>query len=285
MLTTVMICLVLLSQIWFLSYYYPNQVVHRIDFVLSHCPENEYPKLYPISTERIKTIKLGYQYLNYLIAFLGIVLFLYFTLVITDHENYLNILDDIPLLFGILQFIPLFLLELLGYKHLKLMREQNTQTNRKAELLPRRLFQFISPIYVYTAFAVYFSYIFFELYVSDFTFTFDTIIKIASVSLANILFIGLALTNLYGKKRDPYISNNERNKQTKFVLHSLTFISIFASIYLMVHSWVNIYGYNFAEILINSLYFQVIALFSVSALLGRFKVEEMNFDVYKHNSN
>lgn len=282
MLITILICLVLISQIWFLSYYYPKQVVRRIDFVLTHCPENEYPKLYPISIERIKTIKLGYQYVNHLIAFVGILIFLYFTLAVTDLNNYLNILDDIPLLFGMVQFIPLFILELLGYKHLKLMRQQNTQTNRKAELQPRRLFQFISPIYVFIAFAVYFGFIFFELYISNFTLTFDTIIKLTAVSLVNVMFIVLALKNLYGKKCDPYLDTHERNKQTKFVLQSITFVSIFVSCFLIAHSWVNIYQYNLAEILINSLYFQMIALFSISSLLGRFKIEEINFDVYKN---
>lgn len=282
MLITILICLVLISQIWFLSYYYPKQVVRRIDFVLTHCPENEYPKLYPISIERIKTIKLGYQYVNHLIAFVGILIFLYFTLAVTDLNNYLNILDDIPLLFGMVQFIPLFILELLGYKHLKLMRQKNTQTNRKAELQPRRLFQFISPIYVFIAFAVYFGFIFFELYISNFTLTFDTIIKLTAVSLVNVMFIVLALKNLYGKKCDPYLDTHERNKQTKFVLQSITFVSIFVSCFLIAHSWVNIYQYNLAEILINSLYFQMIALFSISSLLGRFKIEEINFDVYKN---
>ena len=97
----------------------------------------------------------------------------------------------------------------------------------------------------------------------------------------NILFIAIGMANLYGKKRDPYQGTEERNKQTKFVFESFVFISIFMTIYLMMHSWANIYELNNLEVLINSLYFQVLALFSIGALLGRFKISEMNFDVYK----
>ncbi len=278
---SIIVLLVLLSQIWFLSYFYPKQVIHRIDYVLSHCPEKGYPKLYPISIERIKAIKIGYQYANYLFIILGLMMISYFTLIVPDYNDYLNILDDLPLLFGIAQLIPLFLMEILGCKHLKLMREQYSQPNRKAELQPRRLFNFISPIPVVAAVFTYIAFIYFEFYLSEFTLTTDVAIKIATVTAVNILFVVLVLANLYGKRRDPYQTNAQRFKQTQFVIYSMVFVSIFMTIYLIAHSWVNVYQLNLAEIIINSLYFQVIALFSIGSLLGRFKVEDINFDVYR----
>lgn len=276
-----MILLVLISQVWLLSYFYPKQVVKRINFVLNNCPELDYPKLYPISSERINVIKSIYQVFNYFFMAAGIALILYFTLIVDDYSKHINILDDLPLLFGIAQFLPLFLLELIGHKHLKLMHQKNTQTSRKAELEPRRLFSFISPLYIVLAVLTYLSFITYELFLSNFTFNLDTTIKIGSITFVNIMFIALAITNLYGKKRDPYQENNERNKQTKFALESFIFISIFMTIYLMMHSWVNIYEFNNLEVLINSLYFQVLALFSIGAILGRLKVEKINFEVYK----
>jgi hypothetical protein len=281
---SIIILLVLISQVWLLSYFYPKQVVKRINFVLNNCPENDYPKLYPVPSERIKAIKLVYQALNYLLIIIGAGLILYFTYMVPDYTKHINILDDLPLLFGIVQFMPLFILELLGYKHLKLMRQQNMQTSRKAELQPRLLFNFISPFHLILAVLTYISFIIYELFLCNFVLNFDAAIKIGTVSLTNIMFIAIGMANLYGKKRDPYQSNNERNKQTKFVLQSLLFISIFMTIYLMIHSWVNLYELNYLEVLINSIYFQVIALFSIGALLGRNKIEEMNFDVYKANT-
>lgn len=282
---SIVILLTLLSQIWFLSFFYPKKIIARLDFVLKHCPEKDYPKLYPVSADRIKTIRDIYQYANHFLIVVGLALLAYFIFIVPDFKRHLNILDDIPLLFGMAQFFPLFILELLGFKHLKLMRENNTATSRKAVLLPRRLFNFISPLQLCFAIFIYIAFVLFELFIHDFVLTFDASIKLATVSLVNILFIGLGMANLFGKKRDPYQDNNERNKQTKFVLQSLLFISIFMSIYLMAHSLVNIYELNYVEVMINSLYFQVIALFSVGALIGRLNVEKMNFDVYKKTTD
>ncbi|MEW6991075.1 hypothetical protein AADZ91_10335 [Colwelliaceae bacterium 6441] len=278
---SIIILLVLLCQIWFLSYFYPKQVIRRIDYVLRHCPEKEYPKLYPVSVDRINTIKLAFKYLNHFFALVGILLLAYFLFIVPDYNEHLNILDDLPLLYGMTQFIPLFMLELLGFKHLKLMRQQNTETSRKAELQPRRLFDFVQPLHLLLAIITYIGFIAFELYISELTLNEDATVKIATVTFVNIMFIVLAMVNLYGKKRDPYLDNAQRNKQTKFTLQSLLFVSIFLTLYLMAHSWVNIYELSYLEVIINSLYFQLIALFSIGALLGRFKVEEMNFEVYK----
>lgn len=278
---SIILLLVVISQVWLLSYFYPKQVVKRINYVLTHCSEQDYPKLYPVTSERINTIKFIYQALNYLLILIGAGLILYFTYFVPDYRKHINILDDLPLLFGIVQFMPLFILELLGYKHLKLMRQQNTQTSRKAGLQPRLLFNFVSPVYLALAVLTYISFIIYELFLCNFVLNFDAAIKIGTVTLTNIMFIILAMANLYGKKRDPYQGTEERNKQTKFVFESFVFISIFMTIYLMMHSWVNVYELNNLEVLINSLYFQVLALFSIGALLGRFKISKMNFNVYK----
>lgn len=281
----VIILLALISQVWLLSYFYPKQIVKRINYVLTHCPEHEFPKLYPVPSKRINTIKNIYLVVNWLFVFFGLGLIFYYAYVVTDFKQYLNILDDLPLLFGIVQFLPLFILEILGHKHLKLMRKQYSQSNRKAALQPRRVFNFVSPYHVGLVVFTYIIFIFFELYLSDFTFNRDASIKIATVTLVNVLFTILAMANLYGKKRDPYQDEHERNKQTAFVFTSFVFISIFMTIYLMMHSWVNVYELNYVEILINSLYFQVLALFSIGALLGRLKIEQINFNVYKAQVN
>lgn len=278
---SIILLLVVISQVWLLSYFYPKQVIKRINYVLTHCPEHDFPKLYPVPPERINTIKFVYQALNYLLILIGVGLVIYFSYIVPDYKKHINILDDLPLLFGIVQFMPLFILELLGYKHLKLMRQQNTQKNRKAELQPRLLFNFVSPLYLMLAVLTYISFVIYELVLCNFVLNFDAAIKIGTVTLTNIMFIAISMVNLYGKKRDPYQGNEERNKQTKFVLESFVFISIFMTIYLMLHSWVNIYELNNLEVLINSLYFQVLALFSIGALLGRLKVEKINFDVYR----
>ncbi|XQW86097.1 hypothetical protein ACOYR1_04995 [Thalassotalea piscium] len=281
MLITMLLLMLFCSQIGLLSYYYPKKITQRIDFVLSHYPADEYPKLYPVCPEKIIRIKNQYLWLNYLCIVIGIGLIINYGIIPEDYKTHLNVLDDIPLLYGMIQYLPIIFLEVLCYKQLKLMRELYQQSSRSAELQPRRLSDYISTSYIILAVVVYLSFIAFEFAINNFSFTQDFIIKLAAVTLANTLFIVMAAVNIYGKKRDPFQSVENRFKQTKFSIASFVFISIFMNLYLMMHSWVNIYQYNYAEIMINTLYFQIIALFMLTTLLNSFKVEEINFESYK----
>ena len=282
---SILIFAAVLSQIWLLSYFYPKQVTRRIDYVLEHCPKETYPKLYPVSVDTIKLIKNSYLALNYLCIAVGLWLIYYFAILPEHPTENLNLLDDLPLLYGILQYLPVLLLEVVCYKQLKLMRELNKKRSRKAELQPRQVFNYIRPGYLVSAVIVYLGYIVFELYINDFSLLSDASIKIATVTGVNLLFISLAARNIYGKKQDPFQSAEDRHKQIKFTVHSFAYISIFMTLFLMAHSWVNANDHQYAEILINSLYFQVIALFSLGVLLSRFKIEEIDFDVYKADAN
>jgi len=282
---TILIFIVILSQIWLLSYLYPSVVTRRIDYVLTHYPKSEYPKLYPVSVDTIKLIKNGYLLLNYLCIAIGLWLVFNFGVLPDDPTENLNILDDIPLLYGLLQYIPVILLEVVCFKQLKMMRELYKKNNRKAQLHPRKLSDYIHPGYLVLTAITYLGFIFLELMLNDFLFWSDAGIKIATVTLVNVLFIGLAAQNIYGKKRDPFQHNADRFKQTKFTIQTFVFISIFVTIFLVAHSWVNANNHQYAEVLINSLYFQCIALFSINALLGRFKIEELDFNVYKADTS
>ncbi len=282
---SIILLAVFICQIWLLSYYYPKQVTNRISYVLEHYTPEQYPKLYPESPEKIQKIKNSYLLLNYLCIFIGLAIIGYYGFIIDDFNNHLNVLDDLPLLFGIVQYLPVIYLELRGCRQLKLMRKLNKVTNRSAELQPRRLFDFIEKKYVVMAAIVYLFYLVFTLFISQFTLNAELGIKLATVTGVNLLFIILGAKNLYGKKRDPLQSHTDRVKQIQFTLQSFVFISIFMTIYLMVHSLLNQYQYSYGEIIINSLYFQVIALYSIGILLKRFNIKDVNFDAYKANAN
>lgn len=281
MLITFILLLLFCSQIWLLSYYYPKQISHRMNYVLTNFSAHEYPKLYPISLEKIQLIRDVFLWLNYFNIVIGLALIIYFGFVPTNYRDNLNVLDDIPLLYGMIQFIPFICLELAGYKHLSLIRKLYQQRSRTAELQPRRLTNYIAKPYLIIAAIIYSLYILFELVLSNFMLTENLLIKITTVTLVNSLFIALTLMNLHGKKRDPFQSEIDRFKQTKFSIRTLVFISIFMTIYLMLHSWVNTYDHNYTEIIINTLYFQIIGLFILTVSLKNFKVEDINFNVYK----
>ncbi|GLX76951.1 hypothetical protein tinsulaeT_02910 [Thalassotalea insulae] len=282
---SIIIFAVFISQIWLLSYYYPKQVTSRISYVLEHYTPQEYPKLYPEPPEKILKIKATYLRLNYLGILIGLIIVSYFGFIVEDFNNHLNVLDDIPLLYGMLQYTPVIYLELRGRQQLKLMRKLNKITNRSAELQPRRLFNYIEKKYLVFAVSVYLIFVIFTLITSQFTFNAELGIKLVTVTGINILFIMLGAQNLYGKKRDPLQNHEDREKQIQFTLQSFVFISIFMTIYIMAHSWLNQHQLNYVEIIVNSLYFQVIAIYSLGLLIKRFNIKNVNFDAYRENHN
>ena len=82
--------------------------------------------------------------------FIGTALLIYFGVFAAENTTN-NYFEGLPLMYGMLQFTPMIFLELLGAKQLKLMRKTDNRTNRKAELQPRRLFNYISPLLFFLA--------------------------------------------------------------------------------------------------------------------------------------
>jgi len=58
-------------------------------------------------------------------------------------------------------------------------------------------------------------------------------------------------------------------------------VSIFLSIFLMANSAVDVYQLYSLEIIINTIYFQVIAFYGIGGMLKNIHIDKINFDVYK----
>ena len=58
-------------------------------------------------------------------------------------------------------------------------------------------------------------------------------------------------------------------------------VSIFLSLFLMANSAVDVYQLGYLEIIINSIYFQVIAFFGIGSMLRTIRLDNIDFDVYK----
>ena len=270
-----------LSQILLISYYYPTQIIKRIDGVLKNFPPEDYPKLYPESLEKVIAAKKRYQLLNQLILIIGLVLMGIYAFISTGYDSNKKFAEGLPLMFGMIQFIPFMLLEISSFRQFKLMREANKSTSRSAGLSPRKLFDYVSPIAVISAITLIFVYILFDLYINNFNFTFDIIIKIITLCLVHALFIGLTIRQLTGKRLDPHQTIKDRSQQIEFSLKSMASVSIFLSLFLMANSAVDVYQLGYLEIIINSIYFQVIAFFGIGSMLRTIRLDNIDFDVYK----
>ena len=87
-----------------------------------------------------------------------------------------------------------------------------------------------------------------------------------------------------GKKLDPHQATQDRLKHISITVKTAIFVSIAVSIFLSVHMLVKIYEIHFIQPLIMSIYCQAIVWGSTYKRLEGMKLKDMDFSVYKDNS-
>ena len=278
----------LISQIFIISYYFPNKIYDRMRTVVTQYPPAQYPKLYPLQASYYDKFHSNYRKVNQLISIVGIGLLLYLTT--TSFELSYNHLELIALAYFFLQMAPVLRLELSEYNQLKHMRELNTANVRQAELHRRSLFDYISQAHFFTAVLLYLVAVIFMFYLGDFAFDlgkdgYDAALQVLILTLGNMFFGFIIYKNIYGKKQNPHQDNKDRGTQIVVAVHSLVGISMVMSVFFAFIAAGDKYDLNPFEPLFTSLYLQIIAMISFSSILNLNKIEDMNFDVYKKNSS
>lgn len=275
--------IVFISQIYFISFYYPNRILSRTRQVITKYPPQSHPKLYPESLEYYTRAQRNYRIFNAVIFLIGLILL--GSVISWDYSSGGNQkhAEAMPLFYGMVQFFPFILLEFSGFKQFKLMREADKRTTRKATLQPRRLSDFISPFYIWIAAITFVVYVLFELYMPNLQFHWnsDAFVRISSLVVCNLIFAVIILWNLFGKKLDPYQAHKDRVRQMEFTFKSLIVTSIAVSLFFIANIIVEEFNLDKIEIIINSLYFQLIALIGVGSMLRNLRVENIDFNVYK----
>lgn len=274
---------VFLSQVILVSWYLPRKILSRVKSVLVTYPPSEYPKLYPKPIEVYETAQRIYRIINQVILAVGFALM--FAVALWDYSSDGRVSDLLPFFYFMVQVIPLMLMEVSGFAYFKLMRKADSRTRRKAELHPRRLFDFISPTIFATAIFMNIACILYYLYIDQFQFHWgnDTFVISITLIAMNTLFAGIIYWNLSGKKMDPYQSSKDRIRQIENTVKSLAFVSIGVSIFIMVTAGINEFNLDYLEPSAMSLYLQLIAWVSVGTTLRALRIEDINFDVYKED--
>lgn len=274
---------VFLSQIILVSWYFPRKILSRVESVFVMYPPSEYPKLYPKPIEVYQKGQNIYRIINQVILAVGFMLM--FALGLWDYSSDGRVSDLLPFFYFMVQATPLMLMEVSGFAYFKLMRKADSRTRRKAELYPRRLFDFISPTIFVAAIFMNIACILYYFYIDQFQFHLGSDTFVISVTLIamNTLFAGIIYWNLSGKKQDPYQASKDRTRQIESVIKSLVFVSIGASIFIMVTAGINEFELDYLEASAMSLYLQLIALVSVGTTLRTLRIEDINFDVYKED--
>ena len=273
--------LVFLSQLILVSYYLPSKILARMRHVITHYPPSEYPKLYPQDVGCYKKSHRRYQLFNHFVLLIGVLI------IAADawwsHTYGGGVGKAFPVLFGMFQFMPMMWLELSEFGQFKLMRKNNANTKRTAELSRRRLFDHVSPALIFAVVGLFFATIILDLYWNDFTYEWggNTLIRAITLSFCNALFMLIVRFNLHGKKLNPHQSYEDRSRQVEAVSRTLAYLSIVMSLFFIYTAAGDAYDMKAYEHVVMSAYFQIIALLSIGNIIWGQPLESLNFDVYK----
>lgn len=272
--TNTLFFFVFLSQILVISFYLPRIMLNQVRYVFETYPPAKYPNLYPEPIEKYERAWRNYRNVNLLILLAGLLLMPVLLVYLRNGEWDETIVNT----YFMVQVFPMILIGIGFFKYYKLMRETDSRTTRKADLRPRRLFDFISPTIIGIAIFVYFAFIGFILYVRQFEFPwFGGYWNIVIVTAGNFFLAGIIFWHLYGKKRDPYQSYEDRIRQMAVIVKQVVFISIAMTMYVVIIVLLASLDLRNLQPTVLSLYLQLVAVIGFQTL----RIDTINFEVYK----
>ena len=274
-----MLLAVFLSQIFVLSYGIPRVIVGRIKRVFNaHSPE-DYPKLYPVPLATIERHIAVYQLTNAIAMVLGLVIVGLWAysgsdqMLNWDSQSVLNF-------YFMLQALPMLFLEVSGRKYLKLMRRVNKSTTRVATLQPRRLFNYVSPLFLSGAVVTYIAFIVVVYIINQNPFDgFAGYVNVAGVTGLNLFFAAIAAKQIYAKNADPHQDSADRDRQISLITNIMVFSSIAATVSITVHFVLASMDLRHLNDVAQCIYFQLIML----VLVYNNSFEQSNYEVYKQD--
>ncbi len=279
----------LLSQIFLISYYYPRKMQQRLTVMLAKFPPADYPKLYPKPYDYYaengarKSLRI-FRFLNLSIILVGLAI-----LVAAIRSGYtLDPLggDEILIvMFAMLQAVPHMLVELSTSRYNKRMKEMNASSTRKANLSPRRLSDFVSPIYVLLAVILYFVWLTFYFYSKGFDMPWgdEVYISVGITTGVNLFIAAMIFVHISGATLNRHQAYSSQLRTIETVVKAGVFVSILMSVFLILTDVVDQYAWERYDPLLTSLYIQLVMMFGLGLRLRISKIEDIDFEDYKED--
>lgn len=285
--STTLFYMVFLSQILLTSWYFPRRLLGRMQHILETYPPTEFPKLYPRPIDEYKLAQWKFRMVNRAILTLGFVI-LFMVMFVIDHSTFADdghISEIFPLVYGMIQFLPMMALEFSEFGHIKLMRKANASTVRKTDLTRRGLFDVVSPALFTISLLFFASAILFDFYAHDFEFIWghDTVERAIVLTLTNLMLVGVGAYTLYGRTRDPYQSSADRTRKVSASMRTMLYCSMALSVFFVTAAADDMFDINYLDAVVMSVYFQGIVLLSLGNILSSVRVDDIDFDVYKED--
>jgi hypothetical protein len=263
-----------LGQVAFISLYYPMRITSQMRYVLANYPADTHPRLYTEPPEYYTQAIRNFQLRNNIIAIIGCGLLAAFVMLPRSGEW------DRPIVsaYFLLQCYPLILADVLSFRYLNRMRELNGSTTRHAELQPRRLLDFVSPMLVAGSILTYAGFVVLVVWINQFDYPwFAGYGNIAGITFCYALFFSLGYHHLRGKKLNPHQSTEDRHYQIEWILNVLFVLAIAATLYIAMSITLAALGLRYLESVTVCLYHIVIALVGFRGYM----IGPTNFDVYR----
>lgn len=265
------------SQVLLVSLVFPRTIVRSMTHVLDNYPPSTHPRLYPRPVEHYERKRSTYRILNYMTLAIGFVVFAALTTADFDRKTYANAV----FFYFLLQLAPLLWIEYSLRVELKLMRELNTRSVRSAELSPRRLFDVMSPMLLWSIVFVYLGFWVFVAWFRQFDYPwFGGYLNNLIITAMNVFFASILGWQMYGKKLNPHQTEEDRMRHTRRLALLLGFISIAATLYAVMTILLSASEYREFQPFARSLYFQVIAFMSFQV----YRLDNSDFDVYREDA-
>jgi uncharacterized membrane protein len=161
-------------------------------------------------------------------------------------------------------------------------RKTDSATTRKADLRPRRLFDFVSPTAIGLALLVYVAFVVLIFYLRQFDFPwFGGYANIVGITAMNLGFAAIAFRYLlYGKRNDPYQTSGDRLRVIELSLKLLVSVSIIATLFVTLAISLRALDLPSLFPVAQSLFLQLITVIVFRA----FRIDNVDFEVYKEDS-
>lgn len=256
--TDTLFYLVFLSQILLVSYLVPRLILSRAGKVLKICTPETHPAMYPEPLTPYRNSLSTYKWVNHAIMLLGLVL-LVIVYRLQGNDGHANINDAWPVAYGVLQFLPWAVMSIVSKRVNQRMRKIAPIKQRKAELRPRRLFNFASPGLFILAVAMMIAALLLNIAVSV---PADTLVFSLAILGGNVLVALIVWKHLRGSN----LTSSDPDRRKRKISMRLT-MSLLASmamnIYLMIQIVSAAYGLHGLDPVVISLYLQSIMAISI----------------------
>lgn len=278
---------VFLGQIFYLSIYIPGRVCARVQYIRDHFSPADYPKLYPavydsFAEESGKRKLLLFRGVNYAIALLGVSILV--AMLWSGYQPDIKGGDEVfVLMYFFLQSAPIAYAQWKEYRQYKLMRANYAGKKRSANLAPRRLSDFISPVYVVVAVLAYAGWLIYYLSSREFGVQPESEIylSVTIITGANILFAGIIARAIAGKKGDPYQAYADQLRQIEATVKVMVLASIGMSVFLTITVLADKYALEILDPVVTSAYFLFCTAAGIGFMMKTLTMEKTDFEVYK----